>query len=41
MPIDMSNLALLCSSCGPTRGGYRLEDDGSKGRLCQKCGKVA
>jgi large subunit ribosomal protein L24 len=41
MPIDMSNLALLCSSCGPTRVGYRIEDDGSKVRICKKCGKDA
>jgi large subunit ribosomal protein L24 len=41
MPIDMSNLALLCSACGPTRVGYRIESDGSKVRVCKKCGKDA
>jgi large subunit ribosomal protein L24 len=39
MPIHMSNLALLCSSCGRTRVGYRIDDDGSKVRVCKKCGK--
>ena len=39
MPIHMSNLALLCSSCGQTRVGYRINDDGSKVRVCKKCGK--
>ena len=39
MPIHMSNLALLCSSCGRTRVGYRFNDDGTKVRVCKKCGK--
>jgi large subunit ribosomal protein L24 len=39
MPIHISNLALLCSSCGPTRVGYRFDDDGKKSRVCKKCGK--
>jgi large subunit ribosomal protein L24 len=41
MPVDMSNLALLCSSCGPTRVGYRVDADGTKVRVCKKCGKDA
>jgi large subunit ribosomal protein L24 len=37
--IDISNVMLVCSSCGrPTRVGYRLEGDGSKVRICRKCG---
>jgi large subunit ribosomal protein L24 len=36
--IDISNVQLLCKSCGqPTRAGHRLEDDGSKTRICRKC----
>jgi large subunit ribosomal protein L24 len=39
MPIDVSNVAILCSSCGkPTRVGHRFEPDGSKVRICRKCG---
>jgi large subunit ribosomal protein L24 len=38
MPIHASNVALLCSKCGATRIGYRFEDDGTKVRICKKCG---
>lgn len=38
MPIPVANVALLCSSCGPTRVGYRFEPDGTKVRVCKKCG---
>jgi large subunit ribosomal protein L24 len=38
MPIDASNVAILCSECGPTRIGYRFEN-GEKVRVCRKCGK--
>jgi large subunit ribosomal protein L24 len=38
MPIDASNVAILCASCGkPTRVGYRFEPDGTKVRICRKC----
>ncbi|MFN2503734.1 MAG: 50S ribosomal protein L24 [Acidimicrobiales bacterium] len=37
MPMPASNVALICSSCGPTRIGYRI-DDGRKARVCRKCG---
>ncbi len=36
--IDLSNVALVCPTDGPTRSGYRVEDDGSKTRICRKCG---
>lgn len=39
MPIQVSNVAILCESCGPTRIGYRFEPDGTKVRVCRKCGK--
>lgn len=38
MPVDASNVAMLCSTCGPTRIGYRIDDDGVKYRICKKCG---
>ena len=39
MPIPVANVALLCGSCGPTRIGYRIDPDGTKSRVCKKCGK--
>jgi large subunit ribosomal protein L24 len=39
MPIQISNVLLVCPSCGkPTRTGARFLDDGSKERFCKKCG---
>jgi len=39
MPIHVSNVAIVCSSCGgPTRIGYRFEGT-EKIRVCRKCGK--
>jgi len=38
MPVDVSNVAILCPACGkPTRAGYRFEPDGTKVRICRKC----
>ena len=37
MPIDASNVMILCEACGPTRIGYATKD-GSKRRICKKCG---
>jgi large subunit ribosomal protein L24 len=39
MPIDVSNVALLCPKDGPTRVGYRFDGDGTKVRICRKCGQ--
>lgn len=37
--VDVSNVMLICKSCGkPTRVGYRVAEDGSKNRICKKCG---
>jgi large subunit ribosomal protein L24 len=37
--VDISNVAVVCKSCGqPTRVGYRFDDDGKKYRVCRKCG---
>ena len=38
MPVNASNVAILCDKCGPTRIGYRFDDDGKKIRVCKKCG---
>jgi large subunit ribosomal protein L24 len=37
-PIDISNVLLVCGSCGPTRVGYKFEGD-TKVRVCKKCGE--
>jgi large subunit ribosomal protein L24 len=38
MPVDISNLALICTSCGkPTRTGARATANGGKERYCKKC----
>ena len=37
--IDLSNVALVCPTDGPTRAGYRVdEESGAKVRVCRKCG---
>ena len=41
MPIHVSNVAMWCKDCGPTRIGYHLADDGTKRRICRKCGTDA
>ncbi len=38
MPVDVSNVAIVCGSCGPTRIGYAFDPDGTKRRVCRKCG---
>lgn len=38
MPVDVSNLQVVCDGCGkPTRVGARFLTDGSKERFCKKC----
>jgi large subunit ribosomal protein L24 len=38
--IDISNVQIVCKSCGqPTRVGHRIEEDGTKTRICRKCEK--
>ncbi|HEX3599457.1 MAG TPA: 50S ribosomal protein L24 [Lacipirellulaceae bacterium] len=42
MPIQLSNLKFVCSSCGAaTRLGARFLEDGSKERFCKKCNASA
>jgi len=38
MPIHVSNLMLVCGKDGPVKVGYRIDDDGTKHRVCRKCG---
>ncbi len=41
-PIDLSKVQLVCKNCGkPTRVGFRTFEDGSKARVCKKCGELA
>jgi len=38
MPIDISNLMLMCNSCvKPTRIGIKQLEDGKRVRICKKC----
>ena len=39
MPIPVANVAIVCPVCGkPTRVGYGTGADGTKVRVCKKCG---
>lgn len=35
--LNISNVAIVCKKCGPTRIGYKLDGD-KKLRVCRKCG---
>ncbi|HUX28025.1 MAG TPA: 50S ribosomal protein L24 [Terracidiphilus sp.] len=37
-PIQVSNVALVCPNCGPTRVGFKTEGD-MRMRVCKKCGQ--
>ncbi|MFM7617775.1 MAG: 50S ribosomal protein L24 [Actinomycetes bacterium] len=37
MPIHVSNVAIVCGKCGPTRIGFKIDGD-KKQRVCRKCG---
>lgn len=39
-PIDVSNVSLICGDCGPTRIQHREKAEGTKVRVCAKCGQV-
>lgn len=40
-PIHLSNIMPMCEKCNaPVRVGARLLDDGSKSRLCRRCGEL-
>jgi large subunit ribosomal protein L24 len=36
-PINISNVALVCPTCGVARVGYKVEGS-AKTRICKKCG---
>ena len=38
MPISVSSVAIVCGSCGPSRIGIRVDEQGRKLRVCRKCG---
>jgi large subunit ribosomal protein L24 len=38
MPINASNVMIICPDCGPTKIGARFDGDGRKYRVCRKCG---
>jgi large subunit ribosomal protein L24 len=38
-PVHISNVALVCPNCGPTRVGHKFEGD-TKVRVCKKCGQT-
>ena len=40
-PIHASNVMLVCGNCKrPTRVGHKFLDDGTKARICKRCGAV-
>lgn len=38
LAVHLSNVTLVCSTCGPTRVGVRQEEEGLKTRICRTCG---
>ena len=38
-PINVSNVALLCSTCGVARVGFKVDGD-TRVRVCKKCGQT-
>jgi large subunit ribosomal protein L24 len=38
MPLPVSSVAIVCSACGPSRIGFRVDEQGRKLRVCKKCG---
>jgi large subunit ribosomal protein L24 len=38
MPLPVSAVAIICPKDGPTRVGYAFNADGTKKRICKKCG---
>jgi large subunit ribosomal protein L24 len=40
-PLDISNVMVLCDRCNaPVRIGSKLAADGSRARICRRCGDV-
>lgn len=41
LPIDLSNLGLVCDKCAkPVRVGFKVLGDGKKVRVCKRCSEV-
>ncbi len=38
-PLHISNVAIVCKKCGPTKIGYKIDGD-KKVRVCRKCGET-
>ncbi len=38
-PINVSNVALVCPNCGPSRVGFKKDGD-QRVRVCKKCGQT-
>ncbi|MDR1566216.1 MAG: 50S ribosomal protein L24 [Treponema sp.] len=42
--LHISNVAIVCKKCGPTRIGYKLDSSKEQGegkiRVCRKCGEA-
>ena len=38
-PLHISNVAIVCTKCGPVRIGYKIDGD-KKIRVCRKCGET-
>jgi large subunit ribosomal protein L24 len=39
MPVHISSVALVCPRDGAVRVGYQFKDDGTKVRICKRCGR--
>jgi len=40
-PLDISNVMIFCERCNaPVRVGIKAADDGSKSRVCRRCGEA-
>jgi large subunit ribosomal protein L24 len=40
-PLDISNVMLICDRCNaPVRVGFKFAADGSRARICRRCGDV-
>jgi large subunit ribosomal protein L24 len=39
MPVHVSSVALVCPRDGAVRVGYQIKEDGTKVRVCKRCGR--
>ena len=38
-PLNISNVAIVCKKCGPSKIGFKIDGD-KKTRVCRKCGEA-